>query len=57
MTNITANYQGLIEEQIFGFFRRDPVPFPILMNIRFVPIKSDALVERVPTFRHDSSIR
>lgn len=55
MTNLTPDYQGLIEEQVLGFFQCDPVPLPILANVRFVPIKSGAFAERVPRFRHDSS--
>jgi hypothetical protein len=42
MPDVAANDQGLIEEDVFGFLRRDTVPFPILRRIRLVPLESRA---------------
>ena len=53
MADIAANDQGLIEENIFGFFRCDPMSLPILVGIRFVPIEACALIQRVLMLRHD----
>ncbi len=53
MADIAANNQGLIEEDIFGFFLGDLMPIRFLLNIRFVPIETGAVIQRISTFRHD----
>jgi hypothetical protein len=57
MAKVAANDQGLIEEDVFGFFLCDLMSFPILLTVPFVPVEAGALIERVQAFRHDLSIR
>jgi len=52
MADIAANDQRLVEENVFGFLRRNLMAIPILWAIRFVPIETSAVVQRVFTFRH-----
>jgi hypothetical protein len=54
MADIATNDQGLVEENILSFLLRDLMSFPILLDIRFVPIEPDALIERVLTLRHSN---
>lgn len=60
ITWVAANDQRLIEKHIFGFFRSDLMPIPILLNVGFIPIKSGTFVERVvrlcQKFQYTSSI-
>jgi len=57
MSDITANDQRLAEKNILGFLLGDLMLFPILLDIRFVPIEADALIQRILTHRHITSIR
>jgi hypothetical protein len=50
--NIAANDHGLVEENIFRFFRRDPMPLPVLLSVGFVPLEASASVQRVSSFSH-----
>ena len=52
MADIAANDQRLAEKNILSFLLGDLMVFPILLNIRFVPIEADALIERVLTRPH-----
>ncbi len=56
MPYIAANDDRLIEEHVFGLFLRNLMSLPILLNIGFVPIETNATVQRVFPFRHDPSI-
>jgi hypothetical protein len=40
MPNVTVNDQGLAEKDIFGFFRGDLMPLPVLLSIRFIPLEA-----------------
>jgi hypothetical protein len=53
MADITANDQSLAEKNVLGFLLGDLMLFPILLNIRLVPIEADALVQRILARRHD----
>src|ERR1035437_10424362 len=56
VAHIAANGQGFIEKHIFGFFRGDLMPLPILVRVAFIPFKPGTSIQRVFTFRHDFSI-
>jgi hypothetical protein len=53
VTDIAANNQRLIEEDIFSLLRRNSMLLPVLLCIRVVPIETNALIQRAPSFRHD----
>src|ERR1039458_7241116 len=56
MTYIAANCQWLMKEDVFSLLRSHLVPFPVLVEIGFVPVKPGATVQRIRG-RHNSSIR
>src|ERR1039457_3884304 len=56
VTNVAANDQGFMEEHIFGFFRSDPMPSPVLVRVAFLPFKPVTAIQRVFTFRQHPSI-
>ena len=41
MTDVPLDDQRLMEEYVLRFFRRDPMQFPILLGVTFIPIKAD----------------
>jgi hypothetical protein len=47
MPHIATNDEGGLEEDLFGFLRRYRMPFPVLLCMRLVPIKSSAPIQRV----------
>jgi hypothetical protein len=44
MARIAADDERILEEQIFGLFGSDLVPFPILLLVALVPTKPDTIV-------------
>jgi len=56
MTNIASDDQRILEKDGFRLLWRHTVPVPIFVNISVVPLKPDAIIERVPR-SHNSSIR
>lgn len=57
MTNIAANDERLVKEYILGLLWQDLMPLPVLVDVVFVPIKSDTVLKRVSVLRHIYSIR
>jgi hypothetical protein len=55
MAQVAAYYERLAKEDVFGFFRRNTVPLPVLERVGFVPVKPNALLEGIRC-RHDLSI-
>ena len=56
MTDIAADNQRLVEEDIFDLFRSDAMPLPILVRVGFIPFKTRTRFERIFLFRHIPSI-
>jgi hypothetical protein len=53
MLNIAAYHKWLVKEDIFGVLRSHPVPFPVLVGVGIVPVKPDAILQRIRC-RHNS---
>ena len=53
MTDVAADNQRFLEKHILGFFRSDLMTLPIFLYVGFIPVKTDAIGERVSSFRHD----
>jgi hypothetical protein len=45
--DVAPDDQGFIEEQVLRLFRRDAVPFPVLLDIAIVPVEPDTACQRV----------
>jgi len=56
MSNVTADDQWLIEEDILGFLRGDSMPIPVLLRVILIPFEPGTSIQRVSAFCHSSSI-
>jgi hypothetical protein len=55
MVYIAANNKRLMEKYFLGFLGRHLVPFPVLVCVGFIPLKSDATLQWI-LGRHEFSI-
>jgi hypothetical protein len=56
MAKIAAHHEWLVKEYVLGLLRRHPMPFPVLVGIGVVPVKPEAIFQRIHCC-HKSSIR
>src|SRR5579885_3026741 len=56
MTRVPAHDKRFVEENILGLFRGDSMPFPVLIRVRFIPVKTSTGFERVLALGHTCSI-
>jgi hypothetical protein len=54
MPDVGTDDQGLVQEYVLGLFRSDVMGFPILLNIRVVPIKARTVIKRVVAVSHNN---
>jgi hypothetical protein len=56
MAKIAADHEWRMKEYVLGLFWSHPMPFPVLVGIGVVPVKPEAILQRI-NCRHKSSIR
>ena len=56
MAKIAAHHEWLMKEYVLGLLRSYPMPFPVLVGIGVVPVKPEAILQRIHCC-HKPSIR
>ncbi len=47
MPHIDSHHERFVEEDILGLLGRNTMPLPVLLNVRLIPVKSNAFVKRI----------